>query len=408
MLSQPFHRLLAVSSCIRISDQLIVAGVPLMAAAVFKLPEDQIGAMVAAQGSAWLFMSLPAGVVIDRIAPLLGLKRALAISVLGFLVAIAGHFAASPLLFTFGVFLTAAAIVIGYLAEGAALQRLVEPLALSGANAKVQIIQSAAMLIGPSLMGLLVAHGYPLTGLLIALALAAVGLFIASGFPDQAPPPQRERAPLQEVKEGFAFVTSQPLLRGIVACALFWNTAFLALAAVFVPYALRRLEMDPGIIGMAQSAMGLGSLLAAFTAAKAMATLPPRFLLFFGPASSTLAAAILFYAPSLDGFAASVTVYFLLGFGPILWFVCQNTIRQLVTPTGMLGRVGAVIQLAIYGVRSLGAMAGGLVAARYGLDTAIAMITILFALSTLTIPLSALGRLAAMPRSAGSPASSPT
>jgi predicted MFS family arabinose efflux permease len=401
MLSHPFHRLVAVSACFRISDQLIVAGVPLVAAAIFRLPEDQIGAMVAAQGSAWLFMSLPAGVAIDRIAPLLGMQRALAISVAGFLMAIGGYLAGSPVLFTFGAFLTAAAVVIGYLSEAASVQRLVEPQALGAANAKMQIVQSCAMLIGPSLMGFLIAQGYPLTGLMVALGLALAGLVISAGFPKQEPPPARERAVLEEVKEGFTFVRSQPLLRGIVACALFWNSAFLALAAVFVPYALRKLAMDTGSIGFAQSAMGLGALLAAFSAARAMQKFPPRFLLFFGPASSTLAATILYFAPDLGGFASSVAVYFLLGFGPILWLVCQNTIRQLVTPKGMLGRVGAVIQLAIYGVRSIGALAGGWVAARYGLEAAITMIIVLFALSTLTIPLSALGRLAAMPRSAG-------
>ncbi len=401
MLPNPFHRLLAVSSCLRIADQLMVAGVPLAAAAIFKLPDDQIGAMVAAQGSAWLLMSLPAGVAIDRIAPLLGLQRALALSCTGFLVAIAGQVLGSPVVFTFGAFLTAAAIVIGFLSEGASLQRLVEPEGLGQANAAIQIIQSIAMLAGPTLMGLLMAHGYPLSGLMIALGLVLLGLALAAGFPAQEPPPPRQRLVLQEVKEGFAFVLAQPLLRGIVACALFWNTAFLALAAIFVPYALRHLDMDTASIGFAQSAMGLGSLLAAFTAAKAMTVLPPRFLLFFGPASSTLAAMLLLAAPTLGGFPSSLTVYFLLGFGPILWFVCQNTIRQLVTPKGLLGRVGAVIQLAIYGVRSIGAMVGGIVAARYGMEAALLLITVLFALSTLTIPLSALGRLSAMPRSEG-------
>jgi MFS family permease len=162
--------------------------------------------------------------------------------------------------------------------------------------------------------------------------------------------------------------------------------------------------MTSGTIGLAQSAMGLGSLLAAFAAATLLARIPPRALLLFGPASSTLAAALLVMAPGTGGFGTSVVVYLLLGFGPILWFVCQNTIRQLVTPKGMLGRVGAVIQVAIYGVRSIGALLGGWVAATHGLDAAILMVVVLFGLSTLTIPLSALGRLSAMPRSAGSPA----
>ncbi|MGL4240749.1 MAG: hypothetical protein ACRCTI_06510, partial [Beijerinckiaceae bacterium] len=116
---------------------------------------------------------------------------------------------------------------------------------------------------------------------------------------------------------------------------------------------------------------------------------------------------LLLAAPAMGGFQASVSLFLILGYGPILWFVCQNTIRQLVTPHGMLGRVGAVIQLAIYGVRSLGALVGGHIAAHYGFEAGIWLVVGLFALSTLTVPLSALGSLARLPESAASPASAP-
>ncbi len=403
MLSQPFHRLLAVSASFRIADQLVVAGVPLVAAAVFKLPEDQIGAMIAAQGSAWLLMSLPAGVMVDRIAPLHGLRRGMALSVLGIAVLLAGYSVASPALFTFGAFLSACAAVLGFLAESASVQRLRSGSELGKANAQLQILQSSAMLLGPLVMGWLIARGFALTGFLLAGMLAGLGLAIAFGFQRQEAPLARERAPLAEVREGLDFVRQQPLLRGIVACALFWNMAFMALAAVYVPFALKRLSLTPDSIGFAQSAMGVGSILAAFTAGWAMTRLPPRFLLFFGPASSMAGAVLLLFAPSLGGLAPSIAVYMLLGFGPILWFVCQNTIRQLVTPKGLLGRVGAVIQLAIYGVRSIGALLGGQVAAIWGFDAALWLIVVLFGLSTLAIPLSALGKLAAMPASAAPP-----
>jgi predicted MFS family arabinose efflux permease len=407
MLSHPFQRLQAVSASFRNADQLVVAGVPLIGAAVFGLREDQIGAMVAAQGSAWLFMSLPAGVMIDRMAPLQGLRRALLVSVIGFGVLLLGYWLGSAALFTFGAFLTACAAVIGFLAEGASVQRLKTGPELGPANARLQMIQSGAMLLGPFVMGVFIARGYPLAGFLLGAMLALIGLWLAKGFPAQEPPPQRVRAPLQEIREGFTFVRGQPLLRGIVACALAWNMAFLALAAIFVPFALKRLGLTADSIGLAQSAMGVGSILAALTAGWAMTKLAPRFLLFFGPASSTVAASLLLLAPKLGSLPASIGLYLLLGFGPIIWFVCQNTIRQLVTPPGLLGRVGAVIQLAIYGVRSIGALLGGAVASRYGFDAAIWMIIGLFALSTLAIPLSALGKLAVMPDSAGSPPAIP-
>ena len=68
---------------------------------------------------------------------------------------------------------------------------------------------------------------------------------------------------------------------------------------------------------------------------------------------------------------------------------------------------GAVIQLAIYGVRSLGALLGGQAASSFGYEAAIWLVVGLFSLSALMVPLSALGSLARLPDGAGSPASAP-
>jgi MFS family permease len=402
MFENPFHRLIAASASLRFADQLVLAGVPLIGAAVFKLPEDQIGAMVAAHGAAWLLISMPAGVMIDRIAPLGGVKRALLISLAGLCLLLAGLALHWPVLFAFGVFLVATAAVCGLLADGASLQRMFSGVELGRANARLQLLQSLSMFAGPLLMGWLVAKGFPGLAFMAAVAMVLFGLLAARGFPVQDPPPFRDRAVMAEITEGFQFVCRQQLLRGIVACAIAWNLAFMALAAVFVPHALRHFTMTPSDIGMAQSAIGIGAIFAALIAGWAMASLPPRYVLFFGPASSACGAILLLIAAPGTAIYLSAVCYFSLGFGPILWFVCQNTIRQLVTPPGMLSRVGAVIQVALYGVRSIGAFVAGKIAVVYGTDYVLWGVVSLFAVSTLVVPLSALGRLSSIPRSASS------
>jgi hypothetical protein len=82
------------------------------------------------------------------------------------------------------------------------------------------------------------------------------------------------------------------------------------------------------------------------------------------------------------------------------WLICQITVRQLVTPAPVMGRVNATMQTAIYGVRPLGALAGGFVAAQVGLHAALLLIAAAFALSTLVIVLSPLARLRALPEPA--------
>ncbi len=396
----PLPRILSLSLYYRIADQLIVAAVPILGAVHFEMGPREIGWMIAAQGSAWLFFSLFAGVMVDRASPLRMLGVAMLLSVSGFLLVVSGYLGGHVLLFTFGAFITACAAVLGFLAEGASVQRLVAGSDLPRINGRIQIIQSVAVIFGPLAMGWLVAHQMGVAGLLLALGLAALGWGVSRFLPKLAPLPTRPRQPLAEVAEGIRFVAAQPLLRGIMTCAVFWNLAMFALAAFFVPLALQRFAMGLDGVGTAQAMLGVGSLLAAFTARAALTRFQPRLTLLFGPASSVVAAGLLFAAPVFGGGVTSGAAYLLLGFGPILWFVCQNTIRQLVTPPGLLGRVGAVIQLAMYGVRSIGAVLGGWVASRYGFDAALALVISLFALSTLVIPLSALGRLTRLPEKA--------
>jgi predicted MFS family arabinose efflux permease len=402
MTSAQFPRFLAIAACFRHADQLLVAAVPLAGGAVFGLGAREIGWMVAAQGSAWLLMSLPFGVIVDRLAPIRALSGGMMLMAAGIGLVVGGVVSGNVVLFSFGTFVAAAAVVMGYLAEGANLQRIIPPAGLPRANARLQIVQSSAMLLGPFIMGWLILRGELLLAALLCALLIVVALVLARGMAPQEPPAARQRAPIAEIREGLAFVARQPLLRGIVACALFWNLATFAMVAFFVPYALGPLRMSAAEIGTAQSLQGAGSLLAALTVGAILARSAPRLILFFGPASSTAAASLLLLAPMTGALPATGMLFLMMGFGPILWFVCQNTIRQLVTPHGLLGRVGAVIQLAIYGVRSAGALLGGQVADRFGYETAICMVIGLFALSTLTIPLSALGSLARMPDGAGS------
>lgn len=400
MLPASFHRLTAVAAGFRGADQLLVAGTPLVVGTLFGAGPDIIGLIVAAQGSAWLLVSLPAGVMVDRMAPLEAIKRAMVLAVFGVMLAMGGLWFHSLPLFALGAFVSASAAVVGFLSESAGVQAIVPAAGLPTANSRLQLIQSAAMLTGPLVMGYAVLHGWSAAAYGLALGLAVFGLVLALGFGRQPPREPKPRRPFAEIAEGFAFVRGQPLLLGIVACALFWNMAFFVLMAVYIPFALGPVGLNAAQAGSAQAAMGVGSLAAAFVAARSMRDLAPRTILIFGPASSCLGAILLALSPLGGGLVLPLITFLLLGFGPILWFVCQNSIRQLVTPAGLLGRVGSVIQVAIYGVRSVGALLGGLVAARYGFDTAMVLVIVLFAASTASVALSALGGLKALPAAA--------
>nr|WP_299154296.1 MFS transporter [uncultured Tateyamaria sp.] len=147
---------------------------------------------------------------------------------------------------------------------------------------------------------------------------------------------------------------------------MFWNFAFAALIVVLVPVIRDIYAMDPGAFGISLSAFGLGSILGTWTMKRFSDHIRPNVILLFGPGSSVIA--VLGMAMILTG-SAPVFLYactFVLGFGHSMWLVTQDSVRQLVTPSERLGRVNAVIQTAIYGIRPVGALAGGLLAGSLG------------------------------------------
>lgn len=395
---KPFTALLGAAAGTHAADQLALATLPLTATLVLGAGPDLLGLLVAAQSAAWLLVSLPAGAWIDRIPRRRMLILALALGLLASIVAVLA--AATGLVFLLGLAAIAGAsgTVVYVLTSVSLLPSLVGSGDLPKSNARLELARALVSLAAPFAAGLLAQHLSPTWGYVLAALGAALALGCVFALPRGTAPAAGNRPSLAEaIRIGTAFVIRHELLRGISLCAIFWNFAFTALLAIWAPLALGLLGLDPARMGLAQSAYGAGLVLGALIAPIAARELPPFVTLIFGPAVSVVAAALFLAAPTSNGFLLPAFGFFLVGFGPMLWLICQTTVRQLVTPTQLMGRVNATVQTAIYGVRPLGALAGGLVAAQAGLQVALMMIAISFVLSTLVIVLSPLGRMRFMP-----------
>jgi len=397
---KPFTALLGAAAGTHAADQLALATLPLTASLVLGVGPDILGLLVAAKSAAWLLVTLPAGAWVDRMSRrtllIVGLGLGLAASVVAVVAAALGIAS----LLGVAAFVGASGTVVYMLTSISLLPSLVSSGDLPRSNARLELARAIVSLAAPVTAGLLAQHLSPTWGYGLAALGAALALACILALP-KAPAPQAgaERPSLlSAIQAGARFVVRHDLLRGISLCAIFWNFAFFALLAVWAPLALGPLGLDPARMGLAQSAYGAGLILGALVAPVSSRRLPPLATLIFGPAVSVIAAAMFLIAPSGNGFAFAAVGHFLVGFGPMLWLICQTTVRQLVTPAPLMGRVNATVQTAIYGVRPLGALAGGIVAAQAGLQAALVLIAVAFVLSTLVIVLSPLARLRALPQ----------
>lgn len=389
--------LILVGVLSQFADKLALDTITLAATEAGATPR-LLGLLVAAQSAAWLLVSLPAGVVADRVAPRL-------LILIGGGMMVAGSLVGAVLLFKgvigwplgLSTFVAASGPVVIALSVFVLLPRMVALSGLPRANGKLELGRACLSLAAPLIAGWAVSRGVGASGLVLCALTGLVVLAIAPRLPSERPPAQPRQPLLRAIAEGGAFVARHPYLRPIALCAVGWNMAFFAFLAIVTPYAARTLLLNPEAIGLASSIYGAGLIVGALSGPALIARLPTGALLVFGPASSLLGAGVLAFAPQELGWPALAFAYFLFGFGPILWSIVQTSLRQVVTPQALLGRVSATLTTATYGMRPLGALAGGLAGEWFGLGAAMLLPVALFALSTLAILASRMPRLKTMP-----------
>src|SRR5262249_1791879 len=115
-----------------------------------------------------------------------------------------------------------------------------------------------------------------------------------------------------------------------------------------------------------------------------------------GPISGVAAALVMVLTIVVPSAALAGLSFFLMGAGPILWVVSTTTLRQTVTPAGLLGRGSAVNRLA-YGARPVGALIGAVVGGLYGAPFCLVIAAVGFMLQVAVILASPVVRLERQP-----------
>lgn len=393
----PLTRLTGAAFGIHFADQISLVCVPLIAALAFDASPTWIGILVACQSLAHLLGSLPFGVLVDHAQ-----QRSLAIGaallcVLGFLAASAAvGWNSLP---GFGLAITTAGfgVVLFMLTALSILPKTADSGDLETANAAIELPRALGSFSVPLVVGLVVSAQTAGWFFPIAVLFSVWALVFALGLPRFAMAPPDDAQPLfARVYEGGRFVIAHPLLRAISLCAIFWNIAFSALLVTMVPLLRDVLGQPEGIFGIAFAIFGFGALSGTWISKRFAARIAPKYILILGPAFSVLAAGILFATPLMAIGSGTVPAiylaFFLIGLLPSMWLIAQNALRQTVSPPGMLGRVNAVIQTAIYGIRPLAAIIAGLLVAGFGPQAGLGLVVLGFTFSLVVAVFSGLRR----------------
>jgi predicted MFS family arabinose efflux permease len=395
-----FNRLAWSNLAAQSAEQIGLAAAPLVAVLALGAGTGAAGLLQTAQTLPFLLLSIPAGVLADRMSRrrlMAGAEGLRALSLVAVLILAELGLLSWPLLALLG-FAGACGTVAYSVAAPALVPALVGPAALAAANGRLELARTVAFAGGPALAGALV--GWTGAGLAfaVAAALSTGAVFLLAGLREPARPVLPPRHPLHDLREGAAFVLRHPLLLPIFSTQIVFNTAYLILMAVYVPYAVHRLGLSAAAIGATLAVYGIGMVAGALLAARVMRVLPFGTVIAIGPLAGLAASLTMVLTIWLPSGVLAGLSFFLMGSGPILWVISTTTLRQLVTPPALLGRVSAINATA-WGARPLGAAIGALVGGLYGAEACLVLAASGFVVQALIILLSPLPSLARQPDS---------
>ena len=369
------------------AEQLSLAAVPLVAVLLLGAGPGEIGFLAAVQTLPFLLVSMPLGLLADRMSRQRLMVWAEGLRALSLLVLLAMVFASKLSIAWLAVlgFLGAVGTVGFSVAAPALVPALVPRDSLALANGRLELARSAAFTAGPALAGALVAWAGASAAFVLAalLSVAAVALLLRLAEAPRAPASQRH--PLLEVKDGARFVWQHELLRPMAITGAVFNISWFVLQAGYVPYAVRVLGLGAQAVGLTLAMYGAGMVMGALLTSRVVARLPFGRAIQVGPAVAVLAAGVMAATLVVPVASLAALSFFLFGAGPMVWVITSTTLRQSVVPSMMMGRVSAVFLTINAGARPIGAALGGVVGVAWGEPACLLLALAGFALQAVII-----------------------
>ncbi|WFF00017.1 MFS transporter [Micromonospora sp. WMMD964] len=357
---------------------------PLTALTVLDASAFEMGLITAAGYLAYLLISLPAGVVVQRV-PLRGMQvaldlvRALAV-------------ASVPLAWWFDALtvtqLIAVALVVSFanvlfdVANQTFLPEIVPATQLQARNSLNSGTHAVTQLGGPSVGGLAVQVLGAVPTLFVDAVSYVISAVLLRTLPARRVQRPAERPPMVTmIREGWHYVLRHPIIGPAMWDATATNFVNGAMLALFPFYLVRELHASPLLVGLLLAADGLGTLIGA--------AVTTRFTHRVGTARGLIIAAFVGVPGALiiplgtgtAGYLAFAAGNIILAVSSVVLSVTTRTYRMIASPPELLSRVIATVKFVSWGAIPLGGLLAGILAGPLGARTTLLLFGALTVLS---------------------------
>jgi MFS family permease len=404
-----FLKLWTGQSVSAFGTQITLLAVPILAAMTLKVSPFEFGLLTAIEFLPGVLLSLPAGVWVDRLRrrPILiwgDVGRA--ISLLS--IPVAYSFNLLTIWQLYAVVLINGALTVFFdVAYQSYLPSIVDRDQLVDGNAKLELTRAASQRLGPGLAGLLIA----ILAAPFAIVIDAVSYVVSAVFvswirrPEPPPEPHDEATgPRPSIREdigiGLRYVGGHRVLRALALTVALGYLFGTIADSILILFLVTERQFNPALIGLAFTIGSIGVITGALVASrltKAIGVGPIILIASVGEGLSWLPVAIAPDALLFVGLTATIAA---LSFFGMLWNVNAMSLRQVVTPAGMRGRMNASMRFVSSGTIPIGYLVGGFLGGIIGLHNTIWLGALGSVISFVPVALSPIWQIREMPESA--------
>lgn len=358
--------------------------IPLVAILTLSATAFEVGVLNAVRYVPIIVISLFAGVWLDRRRrrPILigvNIGRAILIGLVP-LAASAGLLSMN-LLYTVA-FLVGALTVIFDVGSMSYVPTLVERNQLADANGRLQTSFSLALIGGPTLAGLLIGVlTAPPTLTVNAISLLfSVVMILWIRKREPAPEVHADRPSVAaSIAEGLRAVWGSQILRNLLTQSATFNLFQNAMMTVFVLFAVRGIGLSPAQLGLVLGSGAVGALIGSIVSNRLTRAVGLGRILRVTTFAACMVPLVFLFARdnSLPSLLILVAAHAIYGINLVVYNVNTLTLRQVVTPNRLLGRMNASYRMLLFGTIPVGALLGGTLAQYTALRTAMAVTALL-------------------------------
>lgn len=374
--NQEFRRFWLAQAITQFSGQITFLALPLTAILLLDASASQMGLITALMGLPALVFGLFVGVWVDRLRrrPLL-IASTIGRAAMLIFVPILAFLDILQIEHLYVIaFLHSSMFLLFNVSYRSYLPVLISRDQLVDGNSKLELSRSASDIAGPSLAGFLIQLVTAPFAILVQVVGLLISAFVLTTIQATEPEPTGagDRRIWREVADGLRFVFGSEILRPLAGCAATFGFFNAIVDVVILLFIVDELGLGAGMVGLVFSAGNFGFL--------AGAVLPQRTVHWFGLGKSLIFTILLTslgdtLIPLASGPYVMVLVMVAMGqlvFGLALtiYRVNEISLRQIVTPDRIQGRMNATMNLMHRGVAPAGALIGGVLATSVGLQQA--------------------------------------